>query len=232
MQEPEIDLPSGDGRTADSVEPAGTLFVIEEMRQRLATLEQMTAAIIGRIDQLQHLAELSFAETHARRRDDATKPQGQSSWSSAGFPLIPRNIPVFFGTLRDNQTVDVDDILVRGWYTREEWGVWGQDSIQELRFAMDGYGGGYATVHLALQCFVPPGMSHQNIDILANGYFLGSFDLPGGLQIIKLRLPPSCICNGDILLQTQQDKTFSPAAFSDSLDTRVLGIGLISLDAG
>ena len=230
MQPPETDPPSPLDAAHDEIETAPASFDVRMIESRLAKLEQMVADGLGRLDQLQHLVELSFMEAHAQRRENVTPREGKTHWSEAGFPVIPRNMPIFFGTLHSNDAVDVDDVLIRGWYAREDWGVWGRDAVQEFRFAMESYSGGYATVHLGLQCFIPPGVNHQNIEILANGYFLGNFDLRGGLQTIRLRFPPSCIGNGDILLQFQQENPFSPSAFGTSLDTRVLGIGIVSID--
>lgn len=202
------------------------------MDKRLAMLEHMMADSINRLDRVQHLVELLLNEAHARRRADGAPADGKTHWSDAGFPIIPRNLPVDFGTLRDNEAVNPDDFLASGWYAREAWGVWGRDSVQALRFALEEYRGGYATVNLALQCFVAPGIDHHSVDILANGYFLGSHKLGAAAQRVSLRLPPSCVGDGNILLQIQHDAPQSPAAADVSADTRILGVGLVSLDAG
>ncbi|MDR7153757.1 hypothetical protein J2W40_000554 [Sphingobium xenophagum] len=232
MQPPETDPPSPLDAAHDEIETAPASFDIREMESRLAKLEQMMADSLGRLDQLQHLVELSFMEAYAQRRENVTPREGKTRWSEAGFPIIPRNMPIFFGTLHSNDAVDVDDMLIRGWYAREDWGVWGRESVQQVRFAMEDYRGGYATVHLALQCFLPPEIVQQNVDILANGYFLGNFDLRGEKQIVSLRLPASCVGDGNILLQIQHESPVSPASAGVSSDTRILGVGLVSLDAG
>ncbi|WP_161633937.1 hypothetical protein [Sphingobium sp. C100] len=202
------------------------------IERRLDKLEMMMADSISRLDRLQHLVELVMAECQARRLDHAARPEGGTRWSAAGFPLLARNHPVDFSsdTVPDADAANPDDYLASGWFVREPWGVWGRDAIQGIRFALDDYRGGYVTVSLSLQCFVPPGAERPAIDISANGYFLGTHRLGAMLQIVKLRLPPSCIGDGDILLQLQHEAPLSPVSAGASPDPRILGVGLASLD--
>lgn len=222
------DMPDSTDPTGGPIGEASAPSAIE---QRLDQLERMMADSIRRLDQLQHLVELVLSETHAHRRDAAPAPEGKTRWSSEGFPILPRNWPVHFGADRDDGELAADDFLAGGWFGRESWGVWGHDTIQTLRFALEEYRGGYATVHLGLRCLVPPGMDRPGIDILANGYFLGSHKLGPGGRVITLRLPPSCIGGGNILLQLRHDAAISPASIGAAPDDRIIGVGLTTLDA-
>ena len=201
------------------------------IEHRVARVERMMHDSLSRLDRVQHLVELLLNEAQAQRLDRAGAPDGATRWSPAGFPVLPRNAPVHFGSDRTDGPGDPDAYLASGWFARESWGVWGRDAIQTLRFALEDWRGGYASVNLALQCFVPPGGPQPQVDITANGYFLGVFH-PGTMPAMaKLRLPPSCIGDGDILLQLTHDAPLSPSARGQAADDRILGVGLVTLDA-
>ncbi|HUD94253.1 hypothetical protein [Sphingobium sp.] len=204
---------------------------IATIEQRLDRLEHMMGDSIRRLDQLQHLVELVLSETHARRRDAAAATEGKTRWSDEGFPILPRNWPVHFGTDHDDGDHAADDFLAGGWFGREGWGVWGSDEVHSLRFALEEYSGGYVTVHLGLRFFILPGMDRPGVDILANGYFLGNHKLSALGRVVTLRLPPSCIGDGNILLQLKHEAAISPASTGAVPDGRVLGVGLSTLDA-
>lgn len=201
------------------------------IEQRLDRLEHMMADSISRLDRLQHLVELVLSEAHLRRREDFSASEGNPHWSSEGFPILRRNWPVYFGSDRQDDELAAENFLAGGWFARESWGVWGSDAVQAIRFALEDYRGGYVTVHLGLHCFVPPGMERPSVDILANGYFLGNHKLGPMGRVITLRLPPSCIGDGNIVLQLQHDAAASPAALGAAPDDRILGVGLTMLDA-
>jgi hypothetical protein len=186
----------------------------------------------SRLDQLQHLVELVLAETLARRIDGATGARSDVQWSDAGFPVLPRNVPVHFKAGTRAGEPDPDVYLASGWHVREPWGVWGSDAVHALRFALDRWRGGYVTVSLSMRCFLPDGVERPHVDITANGYFLGTHRLDAEQQIFRLRLPPSCIGNGDILLQLQHDAPIAPTSVGVAVDPRVLGVGLAMLSAG
>lgn len=215
----------------DSSGPIPQISPAAAIEQRLDGLERMMADSIGRLDRLQHLVELVLSETHAHRRENAPMPEGNSRWSNEGFPILPRNWPVHFGTDRDDQQLAADDFLAGGWFPRESWGVWGSDEVHTLRFALEEYRGGYVTVHLGLRFFILPGMDRPGVDILANGYFLGNHRLNALGRIITLRLPPSCIGDGNIMLQLKHEAAISPASTGAVQDGRNLGVGLTTLDA-
>lgn len=200
--------------------------------QRLQALEAMLADSLGRIDRLHGIVDLLAAEIHARRREQSPDGVDPARWSAAGFPIAPRNRPVAFGLDHPPGDGPVEDYLVSGWWAREAWGVWGKDTGQTLRFALDDYRGGYVTLHLTVQAFIPPGSERPAVDISANGYFLGSHVLGSAPQTLRLRLPPSCIGVGDIILLLQHDNLLSPAALDLSADERMLGIGLLSFAMG
>ena len=182
-----------------------------------------------RLDRLQHMIELLMAENHLRRLEKATPPEGPTRWSAEGFPILPRNLLVDFSADAPVTIVDPDAYLASGWYARETWGVWGHGADQTIRFALDNYRGGYVTIHLTVRNFLPPGAPPPDIDISANGYFLGSHPVGARLKLLRLRLPPSCIGDGDILLQLQHHTPLSPGSFTGNTDPRLLGVGLSSV---
>ncbi|MCI4588530.1 hypothetical protein MOK15_00205 [Sphingobium sp. BYY-5] len=210
----------------DEVQTASTATI----EQRLGTLEGMILHSISRIDGVQHLVELLLNEALARRQTNTSRPETASLWSPAGFPFLPRNYPVHFGTERPFDYRDAQDYLASGWYDMEPWGIWGRDTVQTLRFALEEHHGGYVTVHLTLLALIPLGGNKVNVDISANGYFLGSFRVGPLPQLVQLRLPPSCVDGGDILLQLRPETTHSPASIGLAPDGRILGVGLVSLD--
>ncbi|MAX16140.1 MULTISPECIES: hypothetical protein [Sphingobium] len=199
---------------------------------RLDAIEARLADSSSRLDQVQHLVELVLAETLSRRLDGAPGSDPAIQWSAAGFPVLPRNVPVYFGSGTKTCEPDPDVYLASGWHVREPWGVWGSNSIHALRFALDRWHGGYVTVSLSLFCFLADGMDRPQVDISANGYFLGSHQLDAVHRVVRLRLPPSCIGNGDILFQFQHEAPVSPASHGIVVDPRMLGVGLVMLSAG
>jgi hypothetical protein len=192
----------------------------------------MMGESLGRMDRIQHGLELLVAETHARRLDHASGPQSATNWSTAGFPVIPRNLPIYFAAPTKDGQADPDVYLADCWHERESWGVWGRDALHALRFALDRWRGGYVTVRMALRAFQPIGKARPNVDFTANGYFLGSHQLGSVEQVIKLRLPPSCIGDGDVVLQMAHEAPLSPLSFGTANDGRQLGVGLAMLAVG
>ena len=199
---------------------------------RIDAIEARLAETGSQLDQVQHLVELVLAETLARRLDNATEADPSHLWSAAGFPVLPRNAPVQFRSDTRAGEPEPEAYLASGWHKREPWGVWGSDAVHALRFALDRWQGGYVTVSLSLFCFLADGMERPHVDISANGYFLGSHRLDAKPRIIRLRLPPSCIGDGDILLQIQHEAPVSPVTHGIAVDPRVLGVGLVMLSAG
>ncbi|EQB32870.1 hypothetical protein M529_07475 [Sphingobium ummariense RL-3] len=195
------------------------------LHQRIDLLEAKLDFCLSLLDRLNHFSELVLAEVHAQRRDAAPASESGQRWSPAGYPIVRRNEPVRFTNAFDNSA-----FLASGWFEPEPWGTWGHDALQVLRFALEDYKGGYVDVHLTLQCFIAPGADRPTIDVAANGYFLGSFALRSMPQVVRLRLPPSCIGEGDISLHMTFSTPVSPLAVGVSQDPRIFGIGLLMLD--
>ncbi|MCP1468498.1 hypothetical protein J3E64_000165 [Sphingobium sp. OAS761] len=202
---------------------------LNRVEARLSRLETMAADSISRLDRLQHLVELVLGELHVRRREHDATAHDPARWSPGGFPLLPRNRPVQFGIDREEEGLAPDDFLASGWYARENWGVWGRDAVQAIRFSAADYHGGYLDLQLTLRSFVPPGGSLPDVDISANGYFLGSHRIGNAARVYRLRLPPSCVGDGDILIQLRHDSPQIPAKGDVLRDNRILGIGLVAL---
>jgi hypothetical protein len=175
------------------------------------------------------MVELLLAESQARRLEHGASATNKGRWSPEGFPILARSHLIDFGLDAAIETANADDYLATGWFAREAWGVWGRDAFQAIRFAPENYRGGYISVHVALQCFVPPGGAAPAIDFTANGYFLTTQNIGPDLRVIKLRIPPSCIGNGNVLLQLQHPCPLSPVSVGASVDPRSLGVGLASL---
>lgn len=195
------------------------------LHQRIDLLEAKLNECLSLLERLHHFSELVLAEVHAQRRDAAPASEDGQRWSPAGYPVVRRNEPVRFTDAIDNSA-----FLASGWYDPEPWGTWGQEALQVLRFALEDYKGGYVDVHLTLQCFIAPGADRPTVDIAANGYFLGSFALRSMPQVVRLRLPPSCIGEGDISLHMTFSTPVSPISVGVSQDARIFGVGLLMLD--
>lgn len=147
-----------------------------------------------------------------------------SNWSPAGFPVLDP------GTRVDaTDGLRFSSFLASGWWNVERWGAWGRDQKHLIRLHIRAYGGGYVDMFLVLQAFQPPGADRQEVHITANGLFLGRHDLRATPRMIRLRLPPPAIDNGDVILYLQTPEPKSPAAFGESEDQRALGAGLVAL---
>lgn len=181
----------------------------------------MLADGVGALDRLAHFIEDMICEERQLAVADARANPG---WSPAGYPFIARNEPVQFGIDHDGEPY-----LASGWWGPEPWGVWGREGPQTVRFALAAYRGGYVDITVTLQCYAPPAFDRPNVDICANGFFLGTFSVMGVPQAVKLRLSPACIGDGDILLHMALHRQHSPAALGDNHDERTLGVGIIAL---
>jgi hypothetical protein len=223
-----MDTPQSDTECTPS---AATIASLEF---RLIALEALLRDQAVQIDQVHHLAELVLSELHTRRRDMVPHADdGRRKWSAAGFPIIARNWPVLFGAASESDDQgDAADFLAHGWWTAESWGVWGRDELQVLRFAIENYGGGYIQIRLTVQGFAAPGVDHPTVDFTANGYFLSREALRLKPQRIKLRLPPSCLGDGDVSLYMKHSAPLAPSTVGLNDDERVLALGLISMDVG
>lgn len=151
-------------------------------------------------------------------------PMRVSRWSAAGYPYLSRgqNVAV-------DGDLDPDDFLCSGWWGAEEWGVWGRDGKHSIRFHIPDHAGGYVDVRLALFGLASTGQERPHVDITANGYFLGQFPLGGKAQTILLRLPPSSIEKGDVILDIRHSEPMSPAMVGLSDDVRMLGAAFVGM---
>ncbi|KQN10187.1 hypothetical protein ASE85_04545 [Sphingobium sp. Leaf26] len=190
----------------------------KDMPGTTAGTEDRLAAMEARIGRLEaKIAQLGSANTAERETNDAP-------WTASGFPVLAR------GTTVTAETTDIfARFLASGWWGVEAWGAWGRDQQHAIRFHVPGYRGGYVDMTLTLQAFVPPNHDPLEVHVTANGLFLGRHAVRAAPRPIRLRLPPAAVGHGDVILYLQSPEPKSPATFSDSLDQRLLGAGLVAL---
>lgn len=184
--------------------------------------ESRIARLEERLERLEIALEDALA---ALPHDDERNAGFSGSWSSAGYPsLPPRQLVSFDGEL------DPRHFLVSGWWDAEGWGVWGRDGRHSVRLHIPGHSGGYVELHLTVRAFVAPGGGQNGVSISANGYFLGAFILNDATpQKLVLRLPPSSIDAGNVILYLHCSNPVSPAEAGVSDDRRTLGVGFVSM---
>lgn len=176
-------------------------------------------------DNARALARLQYLIEHMMMGPHLPDMAESQAWSRAGYPIISQGQSVLFGEAHDSLPY-----LAGGWWIPEAWGIWGIASPQTIRFALGAdYRGGYVNVRVTMQGYAPANMDRPHVDICANGFFLGTYALRGTPQPIKLRLPPACIGDGNILLHMSLHDTYSPASVGDGHDGRQLGVGLVAL---
>ncbi|MDI1296266.1 MAG: hypothetical protein PSY12_10340 [bacterium] len=159
---------------------------------------------------------------HAVDQIDATSVVGHRV-NGAGFPILARNECIEFSNL--NNAI----FLGGGWWGTEPWGIWGRGK-SELRFCTGkDYAGGYLEVRLVVQGIPSTTAQRPSLQILANGFFLGDFEISGMQQPLRLRLPPAAIGDGNILMILDYSDPQIPVPVGGVSDPRTLGIGLISL---
>ncbi len=203
---------------------------IRQLETELAAANARLDSMTGTIDRLgQRLASLYGQLSmpgHMIPSTHQTPAPTEFAMSASGFPFLPRNSVVRFDTIAPGQF-----FLGAGWWPQEDWGVWGKGESQSLRFCLDqSYVGGYVDAALTLRAFIPPDRPMPKLQIVANGYLLGSYALRGAEQRLKVRIPPACIGDGNIFLHLHFKDAAIPAAVIDSIDERMLGIGLIELE--
>jgi hypothetical protein len=131
----------------------------------------------------------------------------------AGFPIPP-------------------SILVSGWSTRENWGVWSDGP--EARLTLDSKPGLLNTEDLLLifrvSAFVSPRHPRQLVDVLVNDspLALWTFESGGATLERRVRIPPAVV-EFPLIVTFRLHNPVSPAELGGSADSRRLGIGLISL---
>lgn len=168
--------------------------------------------------------ELETALARASGAPDATDDATAARWSATGYPFLERGQGVGVG-----HDLPPDDFLATGWWPAEDWGVWGRDAQHSLRFHIPDHAHGYVSVRLTLRAFVAPGHERPQVSITANGYFMGHFHLSATAQTLALKLPPSAIDQGDVILHLEHSDPRSPASIGIGADIRPLGVGFVAL---
>lgn len=192
----------------------------QAMAQDVAVLQASLAQAQARIEEL---------EATLAARSPAVDPpvlgRADRACSSAGFPLLERGIELAFAPEAGNGI-----FLAAGWWNEEEWGVWGRGARQSLRFAVGpDYHGGFVDLTLTILCLIRPGGTAPSLSVVANGYFIRAVTLTGPARNYLFRLPPSCLGQGDVLVQLDYSDPLVPESEFDSIDVRLLGIGLTAM---
>lgn len=190
---------------------------IDPLRQEIAILRQQIA------DLTQAIGALDERIAPRQRWDDPADPPAPAS--PAGYPILPRAWPVRFGHI-----APPDHFLGSGWWPREDWGVWGTGTSRLCFSLPPDYDARHAVLALAIQAFIPAGGPLPKLDVVANGYFLGSHLLRRAHHKLRLKLPASAIASPDIVLELRYDRPISAADADVSADGRPLGIGLIAIE--
>ncbi|MEJ7933129.1 hypothetical protein WG907_02520 [Sphingobium sp. AN558] len=202
------------------------------MKQKLRCLEEQILLLEARLAGLSRtVASLAVAEQSGgamihipgNMHKAASISEAGVRLNAAGFPILARDLLVEFS--------DPANIIYLGvgWWGTEPWGTWGRKSA-ELRFCPgEGYVGGYLEVHLGVRSVVPLEGQRPTLKILANGFFLGEFSLSGLQKMVRVRIPPAAIGEGDILMVLVHSDPQTPEPVGDNPDRRTLGIGLASL---
>jgi hypothetical protein len=186
----------------------------------VAALQALLAQALTRIDELETALAVNVPATAAPVLGRADRP-----CSLAGFPLLERGTELTFAPEAGNGIY-----LAAGWWNEEEWGVWGRGARQSLRFAVGpDYHGGFVDLTLTVMCLIRPGGTSPSLSIVANGYFIRTVTLTGPARKYLFRLPPSCLGQGDVMVQLDYSDPLVPESEFDSIDVRLLGIGLTGM---
>lgn len=186
----------------------------------IVALRASLAQALARVDELEAALASNAPSAPQPALGRADRP-----CSPAGFPLLERDTELTFSPDAGNGI-----FLASGWWNEEEWGVWGQGARQSLRFAVGAsYQGGFVDLALTILCLIRPGGLSPSLSLVANGYFIRTVTLTGPARKYLFRLPPSCLGQGDVMVQLDYSDPFVPASEFGSVDARLLGIGLTAM---
>lgn len=179
--------------------------------------EQRLRALEDNLDRLSNDVRDLLKERRAGREGPA--------FSELGFPSITRGQAVTFQADGDGTP-----FLGAGWWQQEKWGVWDK-GLSELRLHADDYRGGSLDVSLAIQTLGLSGAPKPAVSIVANGYFIGKYEVGRRDHVLRLRIPPSAVATkGDVQLQLTHNRPAVPAQLFGNADERMIGVGLIRLE--
>lgn len=186
----------------------------------VAALRAALALALARVEELE--AALASASPPI---PPMTLGQADRPCSPAGFPLLERGVELAFAPEAGNGI-----FLAAGWWNEEAWGVWGRGARQSLRFAVGAdYHGGFVDLTLTILCLIRPGGAAPSLSVVANGYFIRTVTLTGPARKYLFRLPPSCLGQGDVMVQLDYSDPLVPESEFDSIDVRLLGVGLTAM---
>jgi hypothetical protein len=186
----------------------------------VAALRTALALALARVEELEAALPPDSSPVPSPMLGRADRP-----CSPAGFPLLERGMELLFAPEAGNGI-----FLAAGWWNEEAWGVWGRGARQSLRFAVGpDYHGGFVDLTLTILCLIRPGGASPSLSVVANGYFIRTVTLTGPARKYLFRLPPSCLGQGDVLVQLDYSDPLVPESEFDSIDVRLLGVGLTAM---
>lgn len=155
----------------------------------------------------------------------ASLPQPPVPMSAAGFPILPRAWQVHFGPI-----APVDHFLTSGWWPREDWGVWSKGRSQLSLSIPTDQAGRQVMLALTLRAHIPEGTEPPSVDIVVNGFYLGTHMLKRVVQTLKLRLPPACTASADMVIQLDCDGDLPDPEIAIGIEERPLRVGLVMME--
>jgi hypothetical protein len=121
------------------------------------------------------------------------------------------------------------DLLITGWSTAEDWGIWSDGPLATLRLPVSGNRGKWKA-NITFRAF-----GKQGTEVTVNVNALDDSESPSAIwsvpanHTVQKELHGESGCT-DVVLQFAFPNVASPFQLGISADRRLLGIGLISLD--
>lgn len=114
-----------------------------------------------------------------------------------------------------------------GWSNKESWGVWSENNISSISFALDELPDKDVEVQVELGAF----NGDKAVAVYANGIFMKNIVVSGeGNNIYSIVIPEECVKSKELTIEFNcTDKLLSPSELGTSSDDRTLGISLISI---
>jgi hypothetical protein len=122
-------------------------------------------------------------------------------------------------------------LMVRGWSSPEDWGVWSNNrSAEVVLFDPSAPTAGTMQVVIEARGFAPGPEATQHVHVRLNGVALGSLALNWDIVSSTLEIPHERLRSPLLTFEFVPERPMSPAHVNGSSDDRLLGIGLKSLE--
>jgi hypothetical protein len=120
--------------------------------------------------------------------------------------------------------------LGHGWSTTESWGTWSNDTVSAIYLRLPGIPPAGLILSVSALGYAPGGRPDQQVRVFANGAPVGTWRLPH-LRIVEVtaEIPPTLAAGHLLQLTCAIPNALSPRSVLDGDDSRLLGMGLISL---